>query len=147
MNDFYIEIIEESVIENEEVTARIKIGDFEESFTLSLRFSGIKDYLVQWYKSLNDLLKSQNAVALMQWLVPGSEKVFRRGWIFYKIADRVYIQDRLFPTDLDEILFDEKGIPLSIPKRELVTEEGDTISEWETNLADIYFFLENVNAI
>jgi len=147
MNDFYIEIIEESVIENEEVTARIKIGDFEESFVLSLMFFTLKDYLSQWYSALNALLKNQNSVALMYWLVPGNKKLFRRGWIFYKVGEIVYIQDRLFPTDFDEVTFDEMGIPTSIPKREIYTEEGDKISEWQTTLSDIYFFLESVNAI
>ncbi|HSP88563.1 MAG TPA: hypothetical protein VLN45_10550, partial [Ignavibacteriaceae bacterium] len=63
-SNFYIEIIEDSVIENDEVIAQIKIDEFEESFTLLLEYFNINDYLNHWYSALNDLLKNHNSVAL-----------------------------------------------------------------------------------
>jgi hypothetical protein len=144
--NFSIEMLNDTLRANDECIAKIKIGDLEESFTLSFEYSNINDYLSQWYSALSDLLKHYNSVALMQSLIPNNEKRFRRGWVLYKAKEIVYIQDRLFPTEYDGIQFDKKGVPLSIPQREIYTEEGDKISEWQTTLSDVYFFLESVNA-
>lgn len=147
INRFKIEILNETAIDNEEVTARITIGDFSESFLLTLKYFKVEEYYNHWYTSLKELLRGESAVALMEWLAPGDEQLYRKSWILYRLGERIFIQEKLFIPGSNETVFDKNGVPVTIPKREVYTEDGDKISEWETTFSDIYFFLENVDAV
>jgi len=144
---FSISVTDFKTEESENAVGQITIGDFTEEFIISLKFASIDDYTKQWHKALTEILKEKTAVVLMQCLVPKGIDSFRRAWILYREEKNIYVQENLFPADLHNIKYDEKGVPINIPIREIISEDGDQISEWEMSTKDVYYFLEDINAI
>ena len=148
---FYIKVIEPD--ENDEnddnyALAEICIEDFKEEFQIDVSCFSIEDYQLDWINELKKLIsKKVQTILLLAWRFPGNIDCYRRGWIFYNINDEIFIQDRLFSNEFDDIKFDDYGKPLSLPTREALTDEGEKISEWQTSLNSIKNFVSTLKPL
>ena len=121
----------------------INFDDYSESFQAPVSYWNQKDYLSHWHNSLKRLLTTENKTALITSIYNPKTANFLFWWILYRIDGHVYIQNHvLFLDDLKEP-FDEREFYKSIPEREVVTEEGDSISEWVIKLEDVENFLSH----
>lgn len=127
---FYIKVIELEKKDKGYALAEICIEDFKEIFQIDVNFFNIEDYQLDWTNELKKLInKNADSVLLLTWRFPGNIDCYRRGWIFYNVNEDIYIQDRLFSKEFDDIKFDDYGKPFSLPQRETLTDEGESISE------------------
>ena len=102
---------------------RITAGDFTERFACYPTIASVEKYPRIWKEQLRLLINGQSAVALIH--DP------RFAWIIYRDGNSCHVQQRLA---LD-------GCFEPIPPREVVSEDGDRISEWPVDLESVAQFV------
>lgn len=73
----------------------IRIGDFQESFSMSLLKWSLNDYKTQWHEGLSRLENLENSC-----LVVNIESALLEWWVLYKQDNVVVIRNELFPPPL-----------------------------------------------
>ena len=100
----------------------IRIGTFAERFACS-GVEPAEELEAKWRSQLRLLLQGESKVALVH--DP------RFAWIVYRIGNDCHVQQHLYVEGTFE----------SLPNRCTVNEDGERISEWKTNTAEIEQFL------
>jgi hypothetical protein len=120
---------------------RIEIGEFQERFIASLMYWGRGDYERHWKQALARILDSFNASCLITSIVDPAAASHLFWWPMYRVHDTVYIQNHILFFDSLSSPFNQNDPFPSIPKRRLVDEDGNHLSEWSVSIKDIESFL------
>ncbi|AFZ25444.1 hypothetical protein Cylst_3291 [Cylindrospermum stagnale PCC 7417] len=146
MNKFDIKFISppffSSEYQDKVCLGKIKINDFEESFFSPLSFWTKEKYQEHWRRSIQRMMLNQVANScLITSMYNPQEANFIVWWLFYRDAKNVHIQNQvLFLQDLVEPFNIQKMYDY-IPKRKQYNDEGESISEWKTNILSLESFL------
>ncbi len=141
MSIFSISLSDDAVIHYDEPCAlgTIKIDNFQEDFHAPLTYWSIDDYRKQWREACQDLLNGCEKTALMVTMYDPEHANFLMTWSMYKVENMVHIQNTIL--FLDQVSFDEANIAKSISDREIMSEDGDRISEWSVSIDAIEKFV------
>jgi hypothetical protein len=102
---------------------RITISDFTERFACHPAIASVDEYPRIWKERLRLLIGGELSVPLIH------DPHF--AWIIYRDGQRCHVQQRL--------ALDGRFEP--IPPREVISEDGDRISEWHTSLESVARFV------
>lgn len=108
----------------------LEIGGGKEQFYASLSYWDREDYLCQWQYGVSRILSGYKKSAIVTSMYDPSSANFIFWWVMYLIGDNVHIQNHVLFLDELIVPFDESNIYSSIPEREIITDEGERISEW-----------------
>ena len=97
----------------------ISVGDFTEYFACHRHAVPVDEFEGLWRHELSKLIGGEPAVALVH------DPHF--AWVVYRVGQRCFVQQILSPT----------GSFSNLGPRNTHTEEGDRISEWTIDLAEI----------
>lgn len=125
----------------------IQIGDFKETFDMSLDSWSIEEYTKQWAEGFARI-KEKNLSCLIanaqnpKRTAPGPKPLINL-WLLYREKDIVYIQNQLlFGSHLKELAnkllpFDSNTCYSYIKPRETINEDGKIISEWKIEIDEL----------
>ena len=120
----------------------IRINNWSENFYSPSTFWSRKDYLMSWSKEIEKLLNEKNYNAKLITSVHQLETMnFLKAWILYPVNNRIYIQEQIFFMDDFKKPFKLKYFFDLELKRAIVNDEGEKISEWESNISDLTRYL------
>ena len=134
MSEFHISI--------EDDRGTIRIGSFEETFSVDTGHYEATEYVNQWLDALSQLADEGRPVALMTWMSPPETPANRRGWVLYPEEGDVFIQEHLFVHGDHESRLDDRGVVIEIPARETHSEDGERLPEWQTSIFNIQSFIK-----
>jgi hypothetical protein len=129
------------VLGDESGRGKIVAGDFVEYFQLELCDWSVTDYSRSWRRALEELVADVPAVALMTWCAGPANPIVRRAWTLYREAHTVFVQEQLFVPGDHRFELDPTGRVVNLPPRETLSDDGETISTWVTDLHAIGEFL------
>lgn len=121
----------------------ITINDFNEEFFSPIEFWDKDKYLKNWYGELNKLINGFPCAKLITKIYNIDYMDYFQTWILYKVDDTIYIQEQLFFLEDLPKPFSLEDFYLQELERETQNEDGEKISEWKTNIADIKEYLQN----
>ena len=147
MNKFSIEVISKNPKKINGLLSsagRITIGDFTETFIMSLDSWTIEDYRQQWKEAI-ERIKTHDASCLVTTAQNISTYPFIMLWLLYKVENKIFLQNQLINTEILEELnlpfklseFNIKNCYNLITPREILSEDGETYSEWSVMLDEI----------
>jgi CdiI N-terminal domain len=123
------------------LVGKIKIGEFQEEFTSSLSYWNKTDYLEQWKSALIKTYTGSPKSCLVTSMFDPLTANFIFLWTLYLDKSVVHIQNQiLFLDELDKP-FLELNPYESIRDREIISDAGDKISEWDVNVNEIKEYL------
>jgi len=114
----------------------IEIGEFRESFIVSLNYWSMNDYVSQWKDAAQTLLDGKGRSAFITDLVgPPDQLNFLVWWPVYRYEDLIYVPNQLLFMDQLDRPFDLASPYLSVRERETESVDEETgerthISEW-----------------
>jgi hypothetical protein len=124
-----------------EVSGRIVIGKFVETFRVPLGFWGESDYLSSWRRAFEVLNADPHSTScLMTSMTDPVNTNFLGCWPMYREDDDVHIQNAII--FIDEIGQDfDPTVPWNyVEPRRAVDEDGNKISEWITSMDSLREF-------
>lgn len=116
---------------------KITLGSFTESFPVSVCYQQLSALEKAWHTELERLVAGADCVALRT-----SDRFL---WCLYRSGEDVLVQQLLITDDWEGCL-DARGNILALPARQTISEDGDPISEWRVEVADVREFLRGVAA-
>jgi len=119
------------------VSTLFTLGNNVETCNLPLGYWSITDYLRQWETALLRVVHHHSKAALITSVDDVRYAVNCVAWVIYPIDDcNAAIQQHLL---LDRrLIVDRLNIDYdSIPDREVISDTGERISEWEVTLVDL----------
>jgi CdiI N-terminal domain len=116
----------------------IIIGDFQETFLISLEYWGIEDYKRQWAEGL-DRIKIHEQSCLVSSVQDPTKAPWLNWWVLYKEGAKIFIQNQLFVNELYKVTIGKSAFTPEtcykyISPRITHTDEGEEISEWSISL-------------
>jgi hypothetical protein len=96
-------------------------------------------YEQHWLRELRSLVEGRQRVALIVDFY--DEHTNCEIWAFFRVDERVYVQNRLFFGGLLPLRFPIRQISDFLDERETLSAEGHAISEWTLSIRDIELFL------
>jgi hypothetical protein len=122
-------------------TERIVIGDFEETFPITLAFWALFDYRRSWRKAY-DVIKEYpySKSCLMVAMTDPENSNFLTCWPLYREGEEVRVQNSLIFLDELEVAFDVEEPWASLGSRRTVNEDGIEISEWTVSMSELRNF-------
>jgi len=117
----------------------VKINDFQERFSAPMGYWSRSDYKAQWRKSIEELLNTPgNATsALVVTMHDPRHANFITCWPLYKEGKTVYVHNNLLFLDKLPRPFKIEDVGSYVGRRETVSEDGEKISEWVTDVDDL----------
>lgn len=120
---------------------RILIGTFQEEFEMSFEYWTGAEYQRQWSNALDKALTEGTPVALITSLTDPATANYLSWWPIYPIGRELVFQNAiLFLNELSE-RFDLDRYECYVSSREVLTENGDPISEWRASASEVREFL------
>ena len=140
---FNIYLPSETAPESDEqaVYGKIEIEDFAETFVTSLVTWSREDYESQWYRACQRLVEGATESALVASYVDPSMSEFFMWWPLYREGEIVHVRNELVPYSQLTKPFTPNEPWALLKKREIMTDEGLEISEWNTTVEHIQQFL------
>lgn len=125
---------------------RITVGDFTESFHMALDFWSPRDYRASWKRALGRLLSADVIDSCLIASVGDPETAnFVTCWPLYRRKEKVYVQNSIIFLDQLEGGFDPDRPWEFIEARQSIDEDGNRVSEWETEISEVEEFLRTVD--
>ncbi|MFU2048674.1 hypothetical protein [Avibacterium gallinarum] len=124
--------------------AKIIINEFSEALHIPISYWNIADYISNWKNSLTKGFLNKKDSALLTTVYNLTETNFLQSWILYYSTETIYIQNYIFFLDEHRDL-NLKNINDFIPPRDILTEEGERISEWKVRNTDILEFYKSLD--
>lgn len=123
-----------------DTVGEIQIGDFKETFGVSMRYWSYVQYLEHWKEALGNLFSGDSKGALISSMdnptVGGGFAVL---WVFYRVGADVVFQNRMLILDDCRPPFDPAEVDRWIPERTTHDEDGMRVSEWRVSFSDLEF--------
>lgn len=129
---------------NEEASyGLITIGSFQERFIAPLHYWKTKDYENHWKIAINRIIKNEQQSCLITSMYDPQNANFIIWWPMYRLDENIHIQNNI-------LFFNQLGKPFEInapfsfvPNHEILTEDGEKISEWIISIKDLESFINN----
>lgn len=117
------------------------LGNTLEGFSANLGTWDRATYEEHWLSQLSLVATGRRKVALIVSFTPPELSSNLEIWALFRDGERVYLQNHLpwysnFPANFQVSLINDY-----LQEREVLTHEGQQISEWETSVRDIQLFL------
>ncbi len=120
----------------------ITIGAYQERFIAPLDYWDASDYRQHWKEALTRITMTAFNSCLITSMYDPSLANFIYWWPMYRRDETVYLQNHiLFLTDLFAP-FDPQNPFRFVPEREVISENGEKISEWSVPITDLESFLK-----
>jgi hypothetical protein len=124
-----------------EVSGRIIIGDFTETFKVPLGFWDESDYYRSWRQAFEVLEANPGSTScLMTSMTDPSNSNFLTCWPMYREDENVYIQNAIIFLDEIDGVFDPAAPWSYVGPRQGIDEDGNKISEWITPMDSLREF-------
>ena len=123
----------------------IEIGTFNERFLASLVYWRPNDYMHHWKEALTRIDSLADVSCLITSIVDPSTASHIFWWPMYREEDTVYIQHQILFFNNLSCPFNENDPFSSVPKRQLMDEDGNRISEWAVSIKEIEYFLKQIS--
>ncbi|MGH1344916.1 MAG: hypothetical protein ACRBN8_25375 [Nannocystales bacterium] len=120
----------------------IVIDGFQETFRTDLSFWSATTYKKHWFEAARRVVEQGNGALFISSITDPSTSNFISVWPCYRVQDMVFFQHHVLFLDELEEPFDPLSPHDSLPTREAVTEDGETISQWVTNITELRRFYE-----
>lgn len=120
----------------------IQIGEFKEIFVASFQAWSPTQYEEQWREAAKRLVDGETKSAFVTGFIPPSSGGGFEWWPCYLCGENVRFQNQLRFYDRLPSSFTEDDLYDFIDDREVLSEEGSPISEWEISLQSIREFLD-----
>ena len=128
---------EKSGRHGQQIDAHFVFGNHYETCSLPLNYWSLADYVEQWISELSQIVESSVPGALITSINDPSFAVNLVAWILYPLGDgSVKIQEHfLLPA---QFVRDQEMIrQVTVRPREVVSDDGEPISEWTVSIADL----------
>ena len=125
---------------------RLVLGKSTEEFLANLSLWNKSDYQSHWTRELKTLLKGNAKVALVVSYY-GNSASNMEIWKGYRDGELVHFQNQILWCSQLPSGFDALKLSQYVQDREVVTSEGNRISEWDLNIRDIELFLQQSNLL
>lgn len=126
-----------------EAAGRIVIGDFTETFRVSLGFWGESDYRRSWRQAFDVIKDDSHSRSCFMVSMSDPERTnFLTCWPAYRVGEIVYLQNSLLFLDELESGFDVGEPWASIRAHRSIDEDGNKISEWATSMDSLRDFFQ-----
>ncbi|PIP42828.1 MAG: hypothetical protein COX17_10445 [Deltaproteobacteria bacterium CG23_combo_of_CG06-09_8_20_14_all_60_8] len=120
----------------------IVLGDFKETFISSLSYWRQAQYLAQWRRSLNSLLKSGKPSYLIVSIDQPELNLAMFVWPIFVFSKRLIFQNRLILPEDIKYSVSELEPKIAQFEYQEADEDGNRFSEWEVGREDLAHFLE-----
>lgn len=120
---------------------RLRLGEFEEEFSVPLSFWSQSEYMTQWRAAIERVVQQRLPACLITALGPPGRRAMVGWWLLYPDGAIVHVQNHILLTGEGEAEFDEHSPFASIPEREVLSEDGTPVSEWYLPLEALEAFL------
>jgi len=120
---------------------RLQVGEFQEDFEMDLSFWSPRDYERQWRQGLERLVEKEGASCLISSMSRPESANFVFLWLLYRDEDRVFVQQFVLILDECSEAFRPEDPYRHVPSREIVSEDGELVSEWKTEVSEVSRFL------
>jgi len=117
----------------EDSNGEIRIDSFRERFPMDFSFWNKTDYQAHWQQA-STALKAGQAVSFIQSMYSPETANFYRAWVAYPCDDEVIFQEQMLILDELEEGFDAQHLHLNAQPYESVSEDGEPISEWRSQI-------------
>jgi hypothetical protein len=124
------------------VYGRIQIEDYTETFVASLVCWSPDQYEQQWRDACQRLLDGASGSALITSYVDPSVSEFLVWWPLYRDGPVVHVRNELVPYSQLARPFSIEDPWSSIRVRQILSDEGMEISEWDTQVESLRDFLK-----
>ena len=122
--------------------ASLRIGDFMETFEVSLEYWTQEDYQQQWVDAVTRILSGEISSCLITSITNPATANLLFWWPIYQLQDCVIIQNQvLFLNELGQP-FNENRPYDYVQERQTYSEDGAPISEWSTSVEDLQYWIE-----
>jgi CdiI N-terminal domain len=144
--NFSIKLTERAFVDGKEsfIISEIQIGEFHEIFTSSLSYWSKINYLNQWKVALTRICDGNDKSCFVTSMFDPSSANFIFLWVLYLDGDIVHLQNQILFLEQLNQPFSERNLYEFISIREIISDEGDKISEWDVNINDIREYLNTV---
>ena len=120
---------------------KITIGDFREDIFVNLCSWNQDRYRQQWKRAVSRIVSGESQSALIVEYGDPPDLNYVMLWPMFRVADAVYIQNRMLFFSQLTIPFSPDSPWDSIEDRKTVNPEGQQISEWRTSMDSLRDFL------
>jgi hypothetical protein len=118
----------------------IRVGSFSERFEADVSFWHESRYKSQWLDAAQRILVSDRAVLVTSISEPSSAN-FVRWWAMYRESESIVLQEQICFLNELAAPFDPERPEASLREREISSEDGEEISEWQTTTEAVRQFL------
>ena len=126
---------------------KLLLGNTTEEFLANLSLWGKSDYTAHWHRELKSLFEDKPKVALVVSYNDPRAASNMEIWLVYRDGEWARFQNQLpWYSDLPRE-FDIAKMSSYIEDRQMITAEGDRISEWDVAMRDIELFLWRSNVL
>lgn len=119
----------------------IVLGEDRDGFAVSLEWWGRAAYEQQWLGAAKRLVNGADRVMFLV-SYNGPDAAFHFAWPTWRDGNLVHIQNWLVLTERLPTPFDPDEADGFVRVRQTISEEGEPISEWDVDLADMQVFIE-----
>jgi len=146
---FHICLLPENNVEPFSVDHNIRlgeivIGDYIEMFEASTSYWTADDYQKQWKQAIERIVNGEAKSRLITTMYDPVKANFIFCWPIYREGMRVYFQNQMLLMENQDFPLDLKNTFLNIEDRQILNDEGLSISEWEVSVFDLKDFLMRV---
>ena len=113
---------------------RTTLGDYQEEFLASLGHWSRADYQRQWIEAAQRLLAGADRTGFFT-------SAFQFWWVMWHEREAVYVHEQLLVEETLMAPFDPADPYRQIGVRYTVSEDGNEVSEWRLEFADIEAFV------
>jgi contact-dependent growth inhibition (CDI) system CdiI-like immunity protein len=118
----------------------IQIGSFQERFIASLMYWSADEYKRHWKQAIERILHSSKDSCLITSMIDPASATFIVWWPMYRVNEIMLIQNQILFLDQLQSPFDERTPYSFVPKRQIINNAGDVISEWSVRIDELEEF-------
>lgn len=129
---------------DDQCDVRVNVGEFSEANWMTLRYWSLDDYRKSWKMACERLIQRHNA-AFVTCMMPPSEADYLVWWPAYPLdSETVAVQHHLLMFSQRPEPFDESRLWEFVRPRQVINEDGETVSEWTCTFNEVRTFLEEL---
>ncbi len=129
--------------EDGSMVSEIRIGEFREVIRSGLDFFAEEQYVEQWKVELGSIVDGAEVAAIISDYRNPACPEFSELWVFYRDNTQLNIQNILLVGELYRGSWCAIGeVSKLTPSRQVLSDDGEKISEWETTVFELAEFLK-----